>query len=158
MSILSTGRPAPWTSAGGRPSRAEWGRPVAGFQAIFVSTVLGKVYELIERGIVIKPYPRGVASHPAIDAVLDMRENDNLRAEQVERIEVGVTTYTYDKLSCANPGNALEGKFSMAYPVARALLDGRLDLDNFQDTDVRNPILQDLIARSEMYEDEEIER
>ena len=119
---------------------------------------LGKVYELIERGIVIKPYPCGVASHPAIDAVLDLRENENLRAEQVQKIEVGVTTYTYDKLSYAKPGNALEGKFSMAYPVARALLDGRLDLDNFQDKDVQNPTLQDLIARSEMYEDEEIQR
>ena len=119
---------------------------------------LGKVYELIVRGIVIKPYPCGVASHPAIDAVLDMRENDGLRAEQVEKIEVGVTSYTYDKLSYANPTNALEGKFSMAYPVARALIDGRLDLDNFQDTDVQNDVLQDLIARSEQYEDEEIER
>ena len=76
----------------------------------------------------------------------------------MEKIEVGVTSYTYDKLSYAKPGNALEGKFSMAYPVARALIDGRLDLDNFQDQDVQNSALQDLIARSEMYEDEEIER
>ena len=30
---------------------------------------LGRIYELVVRGVVIKPYPCGVALHPAIDAV-----------------------------------------------------------------------------------------
>ena len=119
---------------------------------------LGKVYELDVRGVVIKPYPCGVASHPAIDAAIEMRDEEGVRAQDVERIEIGVTRYTYDKLSYAQPGTELEGKFSMAYPVARALIDGAVTLASFTDEAVKDEGVVALIKRMEMYEDAEIER
>jgi len=70
-----------------------------------------------------------------------MREKQGVKAEDVERIEIGVTRYTYDKLSYAQPGTELEGKFSMAYPVARALIDGAVTLGTFTDEAVKEGMI-----------------
>lgn len=118
---------------------------------------LGSVYELATRGVVIKPYPCGVAVHPGIDAALDLRREFAIRPEDVERIEIGVTRYTFDKLSYHMPTTALEGKFSMEYGVARALVDNRVTMDAFTDEAVRSPQVQQLLSRSKMFVDTEIE-
>lgn len=119
---------------------------------------LGCEYELVVRGVVIKPYPCGVAMHPAIDAALELRKEEDLHANDIERVEIGVTRYTYDKLSYHQPKTGLEGKFSMQYAVARALMDNRLTLDTFTDELVQVPAAQDLLRRIEMYVDEDIDR
>lgn len=119
---------------------------------------LGSEYELVTRGVVIKPYPCGVALHPAIDAALQLQEEENLQADDIERVEVGVTRYSYDKLSYHRPKTGLEGKFSMQYAVARALMDRRLTLDTFTAQAVQAPAVQELLGRVEMHVDEEIDR
>src|SRR5436190_7535500 len=58
---------------------------------------LGREYELVARGVVIKPYPCGVALHPAIDAVHALKRDHKIDADDVAAIEAGVTRYTYDK-------------------------------------------------------------
>jgi 2-methylcitrate dehydratase PrpD len=118
---------------------------------------LGSEYELVVRGVVIKPYPCGVAIHPAIDAALELREQEGLQVGDIERIEIGVTRYTYDKLSYHAPQTGLEGKFSMEYAVARALMDNRVTTETFTDQAVQAPAAQRLLRRITMYVDEEIE-
>lgn len=119
---------------------------------------LGADYELITRGIVIKPYPCGVATHPGIDAALELRNKYSLAPGDIDRIEVGETKYTYDKLSYHVPGTGLEGKFSMEYAVARALLDNRVTAEAFTDKAVQDPEVQNLLRRIKTFVDEDIER
>lgn len=97
---------------------------------------LGRSYELA-RGLKIKPYACGGLSHNAIDAVLDMRQRDGVKAEAVESIEVEVAKHAYDRLVFGVPRTGLEGKFSMGYLLARASIDGKVSLDNFTDAAVR---------------------
>ena len=119
---------------------------------------LGKTFELDRTGMLIKPYPCGVASHPAIDAALELYHDKGVRADDVEAIRVGVTEYTYDKLNVTEVGNELQGKFSIAYPVAVALADGKIRLANFGGANVNDPEIQRLVGITEMYADEEIEK
>src|SRR5574341_235365 len=49
----------------------------------------GRPYFMQEPGISIKPYPSGSLSHPAQDAILDLVKRHDLRAEQIETVEVG---------------------------------------------------------------------
>lgn len=119
---------------------------------------LGRVYELITRGVVIKPYPCGIAIHPGIDAVLELMRQEHFQASDVESIEIGVTRYTYDKLSYHLPETGLQGKFSMEYAVARALLKKRVTLEAFSDEAVQAPDAQQLLRRIKMFVDEKIER
>jgi 2-methylcitrate dehydratase PrpD len=103
---------------------------------------LGRSYELTQ-GLKIKPYACGGLSHNAIDAVLEMRERDGIKAEAVESIRVEVARHAYDRLVFQVPRSGLEGKFCMGYLLARALIAGKVSLDDFTDAAVRErPMLE----------------
>jgi len=119
---------------------------------------LGSDYELVTRGVVIKPYPCGVAIHPGIDAALDLRREFHIAPGDVDRIEIGVTRYTFDKLSYHLPTTGLQGKFSMEYGVARALVENRVAMDAFTDQSVQSEPIQKLLPRIKMFIDDEIEK
>jgi 2-methylcitrate dehydratase PrpD len=118
---------------------------------------LGKAYELIVRGVVIKPYPCGVALHPAIDAVHALKKQNKFTADDVVSGEAGVTKYTFDKLCYLVPQTGLEAKFSMPYTIARAILDDSVGFDTFTDRLVRDAKAQALTRRIGMYVHDGIE-
>ena len=119
---------------------------------------LGSEYELATRGVVIKPYPCGVAIHPGIDAALDLRSQYKFQPDDIERIEIGVTRYTFDKLSYHMPTTGLEAKFSMEYGVAHSLVENRVTVEAFTDQAVQAAPIQKLLSRIKMFIDDEIER
>ena len=118
---------------------------------------LGRVYELVERGVVIKPYPCGVALHPAIDAVHALKQEHAIDPDEVVSGEAGVTKYTFDKLCYLVPQTGLEAKFSMPYTIARAILDESIGFDTFTDALVREERAQALTRRISMYVHDGIE-
>jgi 2-methylcitrate dehydratase PrpD len=119
---------------------------------------LGRVYELVVRGVVIKPYPCGVALHPAIDAVHALKKEYRFEADDVVSGEAGATAYTVDKLCYAVPRTGLEAKFSMPYTIARSILDDGIGFDTFTDRLVQDAKAQDLTRRIRMYMHDDIER
>jgi 2-methylcitrate dehydratase PrpD len=103
---------------------------------------LGRSYELTQ-GLKIKPYPCGGLSHNAIDAVLEMREHDGIKPDLVESIHVEVAQHAYSRLVFRVPRTGLEGKFCMGYVLARAMINGKVSLDDFTDAAVREqPFLE----------------
>jgi 2-methylcitrate dehydratase PrpD len=120
---------------------------------------LGQVWELDRTGVVIKPYPCGVAGHPAIDAGLALRQRlGPVRAGQVARITVGVTSYTLDKMRYVWPENELQAKFCIPYQLARALVTGPPTLADFTVAGVAaSPEVRALAQLTELFLDEEIE-
>jgi 2-methylcitrate dehydratase PrpD len=99
---------------------------------------LGQCSDLL-RGIKIKPYPCGGLSHNAIDAVLEMRSSHAIDPEHVEAIDVEVAGHAYNRLVYRVPQTGLQGKFSMGYVLARAMIDGKVSVDAFTDAAVREP-------------------
>ena len=95
--------------------------------------------------------------HPAIDAVHALKQQTPIDADAIDRIEVGVTKYTFDKLCYLVPNTGLEAKFSMPYTVARSILDETIGFDTFTDELVRNERARDLTRRVSMYVHEGIE-
>jgi 2-methylcitrate dehydratase PrpD len=108
---------------------------------------LGASYDLLTHGIKIKPYPCDGLTHPAIDATLKMRAEHGLTAETVESIDVDVTPQTYSRVPFHIPETGVQGKFSMSYHLARAIIDGKITLDAFTDTAVRNQNVLDLTKK-----------
>ncbi|HXG50655.1 MAG TPA: MmgE/PrpD family protein [candidate division Zixibacteria bacterium] len=117
---------------------------------------LGRKYELVESGLRIKPYPCGGLTHPAIDALLELRARHGLAAAEIEAIEVGVTRYTFERIAFGVPETGLQGKFSMPYVLARAIIDGGVFLDAFTDEAVRDPDVLRLAERIRMTHDREL--
>jgi 2-methylcitrate dehydratase PrpD len=110
---------------------------------------LGHSYDLIH-GLKIKPYPCGGLSHNAIDAVLGMRSVHKITPDMVESIDVDVAGHAYSRLVFRVPRTGLEGKFCMGYVLARAMIDGKVSLDAFTDTAVREPVYLKFAERVQM--------
>ena len=117
---------------------------------------LGKVYELINSGIRIKPYPCGGLTHPAIDGVLEFKTKHGITAEMIESIDVGVARHTFDRIVFRVPENGLQGKFSMPYLLARAIIDGTLFLDAFTDSAVKDKNVLRLAEKIRMHLDADL--
>lgn len=99
---------------------------------------LGRDWRTVERQPLIKAYPCCGLIHGPMDSLLSLIRVHGLRAEMVERVEV---TAPYDSmvLMYPQPQTGYQGKFSLHYAIATALIDGRLDLDSFDDARQARP-------------------
>jgi 2-methylcitrate dehydratase PrpD len=115
---------------------------------------LGRAWQITSSGIAVKPYPSCALTHAAIDALVEFRITHGLRPDDVAEIEIGVNRVVPDVLQYPTPVTALERKFSMQFCAAAALADGRVELDSFEDGEVRNPAVRRLMGRVKMVVDE----
>jgi len=117
---------------------------------------LGKTYTVVSEGIRIKPYPCGGLTHQAIDAMLDLKAKHGITAEMIESIDVDVTPHTYGRIAFRIPETGIQGKFCMGYLLARAVIDGRVSLEAFTDTAVREPQVLALAEKVDMRVDKNL--
>ena len=129
-----------------------------GFDPAKIMGRLGKPYFLMSPGISIKPYPSGSLSHPAQDVILSLVKQHDLKPDQIERIEVGTNSDIPNALIHNEPTTALQGKFSIPFCMAIAVLERKAGIAQFVDRKVRDPKTVDLMKRVRLYVDEEMER
>jgi 2-methylcitrate dehydratase PrpD len=110
--------------------------------------------ELDRSGIEIKKYPMCYAAHRSIDGMLDLRAGHGLHADAIRAIHVRANRRAMVPLIHDRPQTGLEGKFSMQYAMAAALLDGHVRLSSFTDAAVRRPMAQSLMEKVTCAEDE----
>jgi 2-methylcitrate dehydratase PrpD len=109
-----------------------------------------KHFALLKPGIEIKKYPCCGSTHLALDALFGLLRSEPIDPSQVEEVEVRVDFDPPRSLIHYQPRTALEGKFSMQYCIAAALLDGKVGLRTFTDEQVMRPEAQALIPRVRM--------
>lgn len=119
---------------------------------------LGRSWSLLNDGIRIKPYPCGGLTHQVIDAVLDFRAKQGLKPEMIEGIEVDVVKHTFERIVFRVPQTGIQGKFCMPYLVARAVIDGKIGLDVFTDTAVRDANILKFAERVQMKLDPDLKK
>ena len=111
----------------------------------------GREWLVVSPGISLKKYPCCYMLARALDGVLALKE-EGLNPEQVRGVEVvvqpgGVSAVIHDR-----PKTGLEGKFSVPYTVAAALVDGEIKLATFTDDAVMRPEVRSLMDRIEYRE------
>ncbi len=119
---------------------------------------LGAPYFMKEPGISIKPYPSGSLSHPAQDLILDLVRQHDFSAGDIERIDVGTNSNVPNALIYPMPKTALEGKFSIPFCMAIAVLERKAGIAQFQDRKVRDKKVIELMKRVTLYVDDELEK
>jgi 2-methylcitrate dehydratase PrpD len=129
-----------------------------GYDESKISGRLGAPYFMKEPGISIKPYPSGSLSHPAQDLILDLVRQHDLRADDIERIDVGTNSNVPNALIYPMPKTALEGKFSIPFCMAIAVLERKAGIAQFQDRKVRDKKVIELMKRVNLYVDDELEK
>ena len=111
---------------------------------------LGERWEIVGTGITVKLYPSCAGTHPALDAVLDLRREHALEAAGVEAVRVEVDRITPTILLYERPTTGLEGKFSMSFCVAAALAHGRVDIGTFEPAGLEDPATTRFLPRVTM--------
>ncbi|MGH8699907.1 MAG: MmgE/PrpD family protein [Burkholderiales bacterium] len=112
---------------------------------------LGQPWEIIEPGIYVKRWPCCYSSHRTIGGLFNLVEQYRLRALEITEVAIGFLPGGDVALVSRDPHTALEGKFSVEYAVAAALLDGDLTLETFTDAMVRRPQARELIKKVRRY-------
>jgi len=120
----------------GHDGEVDWAKAGATLGKTFVIT--GPV------GLAIKPYPSCGFTHTAIDCALDLRQQ-GVKAEDIVEIELGTSPFDTQLLIHHRPRTGLEGKFSLEYCVARALVSGGVRLNSFSEEAMVDPEVQRLI-------------
>jgi 2-methylcitrate dehydratase PrpD len=128
-----------------------------GYDESKIAGRLGRPYFMLEPGISIKPYPSGSLSHPAQDLILDLVKEHDLQADTIESIDVGTNSNVPNALIYPMPKTALEGKFSIPFCMAIAVLERKAGIAQFVDRKVREPRVVELMKRVTLYVDEELE-
>ncbi len=103
--------------------------------------------DIVEPGIAIKQYPCCGSTHPAIDAMLMLAYEHDLRAEQVERVVSRTHPRRLQHTNRPEPASALDAKFSVQYCVACALARRRVVLSDFEGDAWADPAIRALMTR-----------
>jgi 2-methylcitrate dehydratase PrpD len=88
-------------------------------------------------GLAIKPFPCCYALQRPIAAVAELETP--VATDRIRRIGVRTPAASLAPLIHHSPRTGLEGKFSLEYGIAAALLDGAPGFDSFADAGVRRP-------------------
>jgi 2-methylcitrate dehydratase PrpD len=112
---------------------------------------LGDPFSIVKPGIGIKPYPSCAATHSVLDGIFQLIKQHTIKVEDVDRVECGIF-YLYPKILIhSEPRTGLEGKFSLEFCVAVALLDREVNLEKFTDEKVNRPEVQALIQKVKQF-------
>ena len=114
---------------------------------------LGDLYQILNFGISFKKYPSCSITHAALDAVLEIVKQHDVKADDVVAIECGTTPLAPETLVHSRPRNSLEAKFSMQFCLAVAILEKQVSLDQFVDEKVNDPRIIELMEKVKLYVD-----
>lgn len=98
---------------------------------------LGTDYEILFN--TYKPYPCGIAIHPAIDAALDIVERHRPDAAAIVRIDIAVHPAGAQLTGRASPSNSLEAQVSIPHWAAAAFVHRTAGIAEGSDDCVRDP-------------------
>ena len=98
---------------------------------------LGKSFEVTLNSY--KPFACGIVIHPAIDACIQLKRENGLSGEEVERVDLTVAPLVLELTGKRTPQVGLEGKFSVFHSTAAALIYGAAGEKQYSDACVRDP-------------------
>ena len=120
---------------------------------------LGKRYAL--QHMVFKKYPScGVTQGPT-DAILDLMNAEDLKAENIREINVHVPPYAYKLVGHPfrlGKTPRVNAQFSIQYCVASALLRGHSRLQDFDETAIQDTAVMSLMKKIKVAADPQLDR
>jgi aconitate decarboxylase len=91
----------------------------------------GNPWRMIDPGVGFKKHPANYFTHRPIDAAIELATENDLDAGEIERVVVDFPRFDY--VNRPRPETGLDGKFSVQYATAIALLDRKVKVASFSD-------------------------
>src|SRR2546427_5210940 len=111
----------------------------------YITNKLGQAFEISNN--TYKPFACGVVMHPTIDGCIQLRNENKLTAEKIDRVELKVHPLVLQLTNKKTPQTGLEGKFSIYHAASVALIEGGGGIDQFSDRAVRDRAVASLRDR-----------
>jgi 2-methylcitrate dehydratase PrpD len=108
---------------------------------------LGEGWQIAEPGADMKAHPACGGTRGFLQAALKLRQEQLHSVDEIDRVVVTVSERGLDSLQFNPPTRGYQGKFSVVFPVAAALLDGEVTIDSFTDESLNRPEMQDMLSR-----------
>ena len=105
---------------------------------------LGASWRLVDPGFDIKRFPAQVYMQNVIEAALNLREQHGLDPDNIRQVTIHRRGRGH---SGPVPRSGLDGKFSVEYCAAAALLDGHVGIDTFTDARRFAPDMEAMLGR-----------
>lgn len=119
--------------------------------------------EFIGAALSFKYYPCSKSVHPALDAILYLREKNNFGFDDLRKLEIGTNKLNHDFVAVPRerkwmPRSGVEGRFSLPYVAAVAVVKGAVGIEHFNDAAINDPQVRRIMEVTEISIDPEIER
>jgi 2-methylcitrate dehydratase PrpD len=125
-----------------------------GYDPSEITEGLGESWSVTDIGY--KPYPSGVITHAAMDAMRDLVIEHDLHPESVDRVTVTLEDAASEMLIHAQPEDALQAKFSIEFCLAAILREGEAGIHEFTDEYVDEPETREAIEKVERAFEEDL--
>ena len=114
----------------------------------------GAPFRMVSPGVGFKKHPSNYFTHRPIDAALALREEHALKPAEIAKVAVIFPRFEY--VNRPQPETGLDGKFSVQYTTALALLDGEISVDSFTNERRFAPDIVALLPKIELRIDDSI--
>jgi 2-methylcitrate dehydratase PrpD len=105
-----------------------------------------------------KPYACGVVLHPLIDAIVTIRNRDNIDPAAVSEIALRVHPLVLSITGVVEPSTGLQSKFSTLHSAAVGLLDGAAGTAQYSDAKATDPAVAALRRKVKPVADDTLRR
>ena len=127
--------------------RAAIREPEHGQTLTFETDSIGEPLLITEHAFRVKRFPTCGSAHRSLDAVLALRDEHGFRSADIERVDVYAPAMHLKNLMYQRPEDGLQGKFSVEYPLACAIIQGQCTLADFTDKAVARTEHRSLFER-----------
>lgn len=95
----------------------------------------------------IKKYPCCGGIHSSLDSLISLLRENNINFDDIERVDVYGTPYGHHILFYPEPANGFQGKFSLHYSLATAMIDKLVDIDSYSDEKLKRPQFREAMKK-----------
>ena len=118
---------------------------------------LGELGEAAILNTYFKPYAVCRWAHAAVDAVLELKHQHQLRVDEIETIDVE-TFWEVTRLANDQPSNTIAAQFSIQFALAVALLYDRIGPAEVSDAHIHDPAILSLARKVRVAVDDTLDR
>jgi len=117
---------------------------------------LGDRYEIMNT--YVKFHASCRHSHPAVDAILDIGTRAPLQPGEIEKVDVYTYSIAAKLIDGKDVSTPVSGKMSLPYSAAVAILRGKVGLDEFKPSVLKDRAVRALMERINVYADPELDK
>ncbi|WP_151638559.1 MmgE/PrpD family protein [Noviherbaspirillum aerium] len=120
-----------------------------------VTEKLGETWEIEIN--TYKPFACGIVIHPSIDGCVQLRNQHNLKPEDISKVTIKVHSLVLELTGKKTPADGLQGKFSVYHSCAAGIIFGRAGEHEYSDEVVNREDVVALRSKVEAIVDDSID-